>query len=188
MMVWSGAGHCVTERLFTTLEFSNCEKIFKYLIGRMMYRIYHGKLRILHCLFYKNSDIYVHNTHHKYSYHMPLCSLCGLRYAGASVWNTILSVNINSNVSLFSLEVLKHQYVKTYFNLSDVPHDIVLLMYNYRLCHFLSIFLLRPLHLCWNILARSGTDKKPINPTGFSAPFAIMIIFCCICTGIYSLC
>ena len=32
---------------------------------------------------------------------------------------------------LFSLEVLKQQYVITYFNLSYVPHDIVLLMYNY---------------------------------------------------------
>ena len=29
------------------------------------------------------------------------------------------------------------------------------------------------------------TDKEPINPTGFPALFAPMIIYCCICTGIH---
>ena len=94
-----------SEPLFTTLKFLNCGNIFKYLIGRLMYRIYHGKLRVLHCLFTKNSDIHVHNTRQKCHYHMPLCRTklgkCGLRYVGASVWNNILSVNINPNVSEF---------------------------------------------------------------------------------------
>ena len=70
-----------------------------------MYRIYHGELSVLHCLFTKNSDIHVHNTRQKCHYHMPLCRTnlekCGLRYVGASVWNSILSVNINPNVSEF---------------------------------------------------------------------------------------
>ena len=36
---------------------------------------------------------------------------------------------IQTSASLFSLEVLKQQYVITYFNLSHVPHG--LLMHNY---------------------------------------------------------
>ena len=54
---------------------------------------------------------------------------------------------------------------------------------NVILCYF--FFLLHPLHPCWNILAICVTDKEPINPTGFPAPFAPMIMHCCICTGIY---
>ena len=38
------------------------------------------------------------------------------------------------------------------------------------------------------ILAKCETDKEPINPTGFPAHFAPMIIYCSIFTGIYSLC
>ena len=94
-----------SEPLFTTLKFLNCENIFKYLIGRLMYGIYHGELRVLHCLFTKNSDIHVHNTRQKCHYHMLLCRTnpgkCSLRYVGASVWNNILSININPNVNEF---------------------------------------------------------------------------------------
>ena len=94
-----------SEPLFTTLKFLNGKNIFEYLIGRLMYRIYHGELRVLHGLFTKNSNRYVHDTHQKCHCHLPLCSTnlgkCDLRYVGASVWNNILSVNINSNVSEF---------------------------------------------------------------------------------------
>ena len=64
----------------------------------------------------------------------------------------------------------------------------VIRMHKIRKNNRLSIFLLHPLHPYWNILAICETDKEPINPTGFPAPFAPMIICCCICTGIYSLC
>ena len=94
-----------SEPLFTTLKFLNCKNIFKYLIGRLMYRIYHGKLYVLHGLFTKNSNIHVHDARQKCHYHSPLCRTnlrkCGLRYVGASVWNNILSVNISPNVSEF---------------------------------------------------------------------------------------
>ena len=94
-----------SEPLFITLKFLSCENIFKYLIGRLMYRIYHGELSVLHCLFTKYSDIHVHNTRQKCHYQMPLCRTnlgkCGLRYVGVSVLNSILSVNINPNVSEF---------------------------------------------------------------------------------------
>ena len=55
---------------------------------------------------------------------------------------------------------------------------------NVILCYS-PFFLLKPLHPCWNIFAICETDKAPINPTGFPAHFAPMIIHCCICTGIY---
>ena len=42
-----------SEPLFTTLKFLNCTNIFKYLIGRLMYRIYHGELHVLHGFFYE---------------------------------------------------------------------------------------------------------------------------------------
>ena len=55
--------------------------------------------------FLKNSNIHVHDTRQKCHYHLQLCRTnlgkCGLRYVGASIWNNILSVNINPNVSEF---------------------------------------------------------------------------------------
>ena len=94
-----------SEPLFTTLKFLNCKNIFKYLIGRLMYRIYHGELHVLHGLSTENSNIHVHDTCQKCHYHLPLCRTnlrkCSLRYVGASVWNNILSVNINPNISEF---------------------------------------------------------------------------------------
>ena len=103
----------------------------------------------------------------------------------------LVLISIQTSVSLFSLEVLKQQYVTAYFNWSHVLH--VLLMYNYWWCHFMSFWdiffcctLCTPVKIY--ILAKCETDKEPINPTGFPAPFAPMIIYCCIFTGIYSLC
>ena len=52
-----------------------------------------------------------------------LVLLCGTTF--------LALISIQPSASLFSLEVLKQQYVITYFNLSYVPHDIVLLMYNH---------------------------------------------------------
>ena len=94
-----------SEPLFITLKLLSCENIFKYLICRPVYRIYHGELSVLHCLFTINSDVNAHNTHKKCYFHMPLCRTnlgkCGLRYVGASVWDSILSVNVNLNVNEF---------------------------------------------------------------------------------------
>ena len=46
-----------SEPLFTTLQFLNRKNIFKYLICRLMHRIYHGDLHVLHSLFTKNNNI-----------------------------------------------------------------------------------------------------------------------------------
>ena len=120
-----------SEPSFITLKFLNYENIFKYFVGRLMYRIYYGEVSVLHCL--KNSDIHVHNTRQKCHYHMPLC-----RTWGNVVWVTLallygtaflVIISIQTSASLFSLEVIKQQYVITYFNRSHVPH--VFLTYNY---------------------------------------------------------
>ena len=60
-----------SEPLFTALKFLNCKNIFKYLIGRLMYRIYHGELHVLNGLFTKNSNIHVHDTRQNCHYHLP---------------------------------------------------------------------------------------------------------------------
>ena len=70
----------------------------------------------------KNSDIHLHNARQKCHCHMSLCrnnlGTCGLRYTGASVWNNILSIDINPNVSEFILfsRVCAHSTSRTRFS------------------------------------------------------------------------
>ena len=125
-----------SEPLFTTLKFLNCENIFKYLIGRLIYRIYHGQLRVLHCLLTKIA-IYMYTIPVRSA--IIICHCVELTW-GSVVWDMLVLlcgatfyalISIQTLASLYSLEVLKQQYVITYFSLSYVQHDIVLLMYNY---------------------------------------------------------
>ena len=94
-----------SEPLFCQLKFLNCENIFKYLVGRLMYRVYHEELTTLKFLFIKNSDIHMHDTRHRGHYHIPLCRTnlgkSSLRYFGALLWNKVLNADINPNVSDF---------------------------------------------------------------------------------------
>ena len=68
-------------------KFLNCENIFKYLVGRLMYRVYHGEFRTLQFLFVRNSDIHKHDTRQRGHYHIPVCRTnlgkSSLRYFGA---------------------------------------------------------------------------------------------------------
>ena len=68
----------------------------------------------------------------------------------------LVLISIQASASLFSVEVLKQQYVITYFNWSHVLH--VLLIYNYCYCHFVLLFLLfvAPLHPWRRAHARGG--------------------------------
>ena len=100
-----------------------------------MYWLNHEDLCVLYCHFTKNNDIHVYDTRQKCHNHMPLygsnLGKRGLRYMGASIWNIILSVNINPNFSEFIFPgSQKYQCVITYFDLSYIPR--VLLMYNCR--------------------------------------------------------
>ena len=91
-----------SEPLFCQLKFLNCENIFKYLVGRLMYRVYHEELTTLQFLFIKNSDIHMHGTRTRGHYHIPLCRTnlgkSSLRYFGALLWNEVLNADINPNV------------------------------------------------------------------------------------------
>ena len=119
---------------------------------------------------------------------------------GSVVWDMLafqygttflVLISIQTSVSLFSSEVLQQQYVITYFDRSHVSHVLCccyIIIGNIILCYFFSFFLLHPLHPCWNILAIDETDKGPINPPGFSAPLAPMLMYFCICTRIYISC
>ena len=95
----------MSEPLFCQLKFLNCENIFKYLVGRLMYRVYHEELTTLQFLFIKNSDIHMHGTRQRGHYHIQLCRTnlgkSSLRYFGALLWNTVLNADINPNVSDF---------------------------------------------------------------------------------------
>ena len=116
-----------SEPLFTTLKFLNGKNIFEYLICRLMYRIYHGELRVFHGLFTKNSMIPIRSV-------IIICHCVVLTW-GSVVWDMwvllygttfLVLISIQTSASLFSLEVLKQQYVITYFNRSRVPHVLLI--------------------------------------------------------------
>ena len=90
-----------------------CKNIFEYLVGRLMYRVYHEELTTLQFLFIKNSDIHMHDTRQRCHYHIPLCRTnrgkSSLLYFGALLWNKVLNADINPNVSDFIFS----RYVKT---------------------------------------------------------------------------
>ena len=94
-----------SEPLFRQLKFLNCEIIFKYLVGRLMYRVYHGELTILQFLFIKFIDIHMHDTRQRGHNHIPLCRTnlgkSSLRHFGALLWNIVLKVDINLYASDF---------------------------------------------------------------------------------------
>ena len=83
-------------------------ELWKYLqishMPSLMYRVYYGELCVLHCLFTTISNLQTirQNCH----YHMPLYrtyrAKCGLKYVGASVWNNILSIDMNPNIGEIS--------------------------------------------------------------------------------------
>ena len=98
-----------SEPLFCQLKFLNCENIFEYLVGRLMYRVYHEELTTLQFLFIKNSDIHLHDTRQRGHYHIPLCRTNlrkrSLRYFGDLLWNKVLNADINPNVSEFMFSI-----------------------------------------------------------------------------------
>ena len=99
-----------SEPLFCQLKFLNCENIFRYLVGRLMYRVYHEELTTPQFPFIKNSDIHMHDTRQRGHYHIPLCRTnlgkSSLRYFGALLWNKVLNADINPNVSDFIFSII----------------------------------------------------------------------------------
>ena len=70
-----------SEPLFITSKFLSWENIFKYLIGRLMYRIHHGEWSVLHCLLTKEA-IYMYTT--------PVRSAITICYCVELTWGNVV--------------------------------------------------------------------------------------------------
>ena len=94
-----------SEPLFPQLKFLNCENIFKYFVGRLVYTVCHGELSTLQFRFVKNRDMHIHDTRQRGHYHIPVrrtnLGKRSLWYFGAWLWNKMLNADINPNVSDF---------------------------------------------------------------------------------------
>ena len=78
--------------------------INKYLIGRFMFRVYHGQVpEFFAPPFVKNCDIHHHETRLAGHFHIPPVKLdlskTGIKYKGAIIWNNILQEDVNLDVS-----------------------------------------------------------------------------------------
>ena len=85
---------CHTDPLFSQMKLLKADQIHKYLIGRLMFKVYHRDLDIFQDYFSLNSDIHDHSTRQTDHYHVPFYRTemrkhC-LRYCGAEIWNKIL--------------------------------------------------------------------------------------------------
>ena len=71
-----------------------CEDIHKYLIGKLMYKVYNGELIMFQALFKKNSDFHSYHTRQMDHYHIP-----SFYFNGVVIWNTIYKLGIVDEVS-----------------------------------------------------------------------------------------
>ena len=80
-----------------------CTDINKYLVGRLMYRVYNNDYPLFQAMFVMNKNVHGHNTRHTDHYHVPLFKTrlgkSGLRYNGATVWNKILQLGLANETS-----------------------------------------------------------------------------------------
>ena len=102
---------CHTDPLFSQMKLLKADQIHKYLIGRLMFKVYHRDLDIFQDYFTLNSDIHDHSTQQTDHYHVPFYRTemrkhC-LRYCGAEIWNKILvkKIDITCSEYVFSREL-----------------------------------------------------------------------------------
>ena len=92
-----------TDPLFTELKLIKCDEINKYLVGRLMYRIYNEDITLFDSMFMKNEQVHNYDTRQRDHYHVPgfksRLGKINLRYNGVIVWNSILSSGIPVDVS-----------------------------------------------------------------------------------------
>ena len=60
-----------TDPLFTELKLLKCDEINKYLIGRLMYRIYNEDITLFDSMFMKNEQVHNYDTRQRDHYHVP---------------------------------------------------------------------------------------------------------------------
>ena len=70
-----------------------------------MYKIYHGDAMLFNSWFRKNEDVHGYNTRQMDHYHIPFVRTelgkSSLRYHGVIIWNNILNIGIDPEVSEF---------------------------------------------------------------------------------------
>ena len=92
-----------TDPLFTELKLLKCDEINKYLVGRLMYRLYNEDITLFDSMFMKNEQVHNYDTRQKDHYHVPgfksRLGKINLRYKGVIVWNSILFSGIPVDVS-----------------------------------------------------------------------------------------
>ena len=69
------------------------EDIHKYLIEKLMYKVYNGELIIFQALFNKNSDFHSYHTRQMECYHLPSArtklAKSSFYYNGVVIWNNM---------------------------------------------------------------------------------------------------
>ena len=130
-----------SEPLLITLKFLSLENIFKYLIGRLIYKIYHRQFSALHCFCLQKIAVYTYTIPVRNA--IIMCHCVELTWRNlvwdimALLYGTTFLISIQTPVDLFSLEILQQQYVITCFDRSRVLH--VLLIYNCWQCHYVIL-------------------------------------------------
>ena len=94
-----------TDPLFKQMNLLKCEDIHKYLIGKLMYKVYNGELIMFQALFKKNSDFHSYHTRQMDHYHIPSVrtklAKSSFYYNGVVIWNNIYIIGIVDEVSEF---------------------------------------------------------------------------------------
>ena len=82
-----------TDPLFKRMNLLKCEGIHKYLIAKLMYKVYNGELIMFQALFKKNSDFHSYHTRQMYHYHIlsvrTKLAKSSFHYNGVVIWNDI---------------------------------------------------------------------------------------------------
>ena len=85
-----------TDSVFKELKLLKCTDINKYLVDRLMYRVYNNDYQLFQAMFVMNKHVHSHSTRQSDHYHVPLFKTrlgkSGLRFNGATVWNKILQL------------------------------------------------------------------------------------------------
>ena len=98
-----------TVPLFKKWNILNLSKLNEYLIGQLMFKAFKRKLPcVFDDFFILNSDVHQHNTRHGNHLHFPLFKTSlgkrSIRYWGVIVWNSILKLNIDMDVSAITFK------------------------------------------------------------------------------------
>ena len=94
--------HC--DPLFRENNLLSLQDIHKYLIGKLMYRVYNNELVIFQSWFQMNNKFHDYETRQSEQYHIPCfrtnLGQSSLRFSGAKIWNSIHKLGIAEIASI----------------------------------------------------------------------------------------